>query len=247
MVSDMPGNGKRWHTSGTKGGWHSLFSRPSQSILENQGCCRISSIPRPFDRQPSRVLGSRSMNWGSLWATRFQRCDGTHSFQGHDTLFATPLIGVIWEAKWILDDWLRHLLRVSSIEGTFVENEFKSRNTQTPPINLPWITFFADDLWSHVGHTSSDTSVEATFRIVNSNIKICDMGMAHCIQENVIGLQVSVRLWAAGGRRKTVKRTDEWSFDGGGIPMRWRVRPSRSGRLLPEYNLYVPNGLRGLS
>jgi hypothetical protein len=34
--------------------------------------------------------------------------------------------------------------------------------------------------------------VEAAFGVVNSDIEVCDMGMAHCIQENVVRFQVSV-------------------------------------------------------
>jgi hypothetical protein len=48
------------HTSGTKGGVNSLFSRISQSIDWNHGCRWSSSKPSDLGLQANRFEGSRS-------------------------------------------------------------------------------------------------------------------------------------------------------------------------------------------
>lgn len=91
-----------------------------------------------------------------------------------------------------------------------MKNKFVSCNAKTPPVDGPRVAFPANDLGSHVGHTSSDTCVHSAFGVVDSNVEISDMRVARGVQKNIVGLQVAV--WNSISRTKykeVRRRTDE--------------------------------------
>lgn len=126
-----------------------------------------------------------------ILATVFGNRDYTYPSESRDACITTPWSSAVREPKGILEDTLSHLFRIPSIKGPLVEKKLVCCDAQTPPVNLPRIAFSPNNLRSHVGHTTCNTCVWATFWVVNSNVKVCEMGVAHCIQENIIWLQVT--------------------------------------------------------
>lgn len=169
-------------TSGTNGGWDSLLSRPSQSIPANQGWRRISSNPCPLGRQPNRVMGSRSINWKQFEQVKDMITELTHAFQSHYSLITATLRRIFRELEWVPQNSLCHSFRTPAIERAFVEDEFISSDAKAPPVDVPRIALFVDNLRSHVRHTSSDTRVQSAFGIMDSNVEIGDVCMSHSIQ-----------------------------------------------------------------
>lgn len=57
---------------------------------------------------------------------------------------------------------------------------------------MPCVAFAADDLRGHVGHGAGDGGVVAGGGVVDGDIEVCEMGVAMCVEEDVIWFDVPV-------------------------------------------------------
>jgi len=76
-------------------------------------------------------------------------------------------------------------------ERSAAKDEFVCADSETPPVNWVCVATFGKDLWSHVGHTSSDSSEHAPLSKVDSNVKIGEMGMTAFVQENIVRFDIT--------------------------------------------------------
>ena len=78
-------------------------------------------------------------------------------------------------------------------EWPTAKEELVGTYTEGPPVDGVCIAALRENLWCHVGHASCDTSKQATFGVMYSDVEVCEMGMATLVEEDVVGLEIAKR------------------------------------------------------
>lgn len=91
-----------------------------------------------------------------------------------------------------MEDRLRHVGGATTVKRSFMEEEFVGGDPKTPVVYSPVVSFPAEHLRGHVCHTTSNASMHTAIRVVNSNIEVGQMGVAHCIEKDVVGFYITV-------------------------------------------------------
>lgn len=115
----------------------------------------------------------------------------TYGLHELHTVCAAFVRGIIRKLQRILEDRVGHLLRCASIKWTSEEQQLVDSDTEAPPVDTPCVSFPSHNFWSHVGQTPGNTSVQPTFRIMDSNIEVSNMCMALCIKQYIIWFKVT--------------------------------------------------------
>lgn len=107
-------------------------------------------------------------------------------------LLTAPHLSVFWESQRILGDAVGQIAVRASPEGPSAEDELICADPKRPPIDCARVAFLDEDLWSHVGHRPRHTGEHLAFRIMDSDIKIGQVGVPLFVQKNVIRFDVPV-------------------------------------------------------
>jgi hypothetical protein len=113
-----------------------------------------------------------------------------YSSQGRYTRWTT-LVLVFRKLDHVLHDRVTHLVRSPAIKWALVEYQFIRRDTEAPEVTVPCVPFPPNHLRSHVRHATCDTCVHTSFREVDGDIKVRQVGVALGVQEDVVGLYVT--------------------------------------------------------
>ena len=114
----------------------------------------IRSAPQPLVHVAFNKLYHRQ-NDGSRKVSEKK----TYPSQRCYTVLTDELTGILRERQRVLENGVGHLLRISTVERTFVEQELVGSDAQAPPVNLPGIPLPAHDLGCHVSHAAGYAGV----------------------------------------------------------------------------------------
>lgn len=104
----------------------------------------------------------------------------------------------------VVDDSLRHFIRIPSVERPSAEDELPQHDAQTPPVDVPRVSLTCEDFGRHVRHAARDAGVQSAFGVVYSHVEVCDVRVPLGVEKDVVRLEVAggwigaveVRNWA---------------------------------------------------
>lgn len=116
----------------------------------------------------------------------------THTFQRVDARFAAGVLEAIWELERLSRDAVRQVAIRPSSERPAPEYELVRTHAERPPVYRAGVSALSEDFRSHVRHGPCHAGQGPALVIVHGDVKVCQMGMAVIIKQDVIRFEITV-------------------------------------------------------